>query len=86
MCVNNSQHSSAALPHLNEVGNKLCSLLYGAEDPSIAGMVLDSAFSNLFDLMMELVDVYKIRLPKFTVCHALVLSFSPTDILHSNID
>ncbi|KAL5729690.1 hypothetical protein ACHQM5_002603 [Ranunculus cassubicifolius] len=43
------------------------SLLYGADDPSIAGMVLDSAFSNLFDLMMELVDVYKIRLPKFTV-------------------
>ncbi|XP_010440048.1 PREDICTED: uncharacterized protein LOC104723387 [Camelina sativa] len=43
------------------------SLLYGAEDPSISGMVLDSAFSNLFDLMMELVDVYKIRLPKFTV-------------------
>ncbi|XP_052203200.1 uncharacterized protein LOC127808674 [Diospyros lotus] len=43
------------------------SLLYGGEDPSIAGMVLDSAFSNLFDLMMELVDVYKIRLPKFTV-------------------
>ncbi|KAK0598278.1 hypothetical protein LWI29_033230 [Acer saccharum] len=43
------------------------SLLYGAEDPSIAGMVLDSAFSDLFDLMMELVDVYKIRLPKFTV-------------------
>lgn len=43
------------------------SLLYGAEDPSVAGMVLDSAFSNLFDLMMELVDLYKIRLPKFTV-------------------
>ncbi|KAI4296100.1 hypothetical protein L6164_036087 [Bauhinia variegata] len=43
------------------------SLLYGAEDPSIAGMVLDSAFANLYDLMMELVDVYKIRLPKFTV-------------------
>ncbi|KAK6917908.1 Serine aminopeptidase, S33 [Dillenia turbinata] len=41
-------------------------LLYGAADPSISGMVLDSAFSNLFDLMMELVDVYKIRLPKFT--------------------
>ncbi|CAO2823559.1 unnamed protein product [Amaranthus hypochondriacus] len=43
------------------------SLLYGSEDPSISGMVLDSAFTNLFDLMMELVDVYKIRLPKFTV-------------------
>ncbi|XP_020100396.1 uncharacterized protein LOC109718539 isoform X2 [Ananas comosus] len=47
------------------------SLLYGAEDPSIAGMVLDSAFSNLFGLMMELVDVYKIRLPKFTVKMAI---------------
>ncbi|KAK7303471.1 hypothetical protein RJT34_14378 [Clitoria ternatea] len=43
------------------------SLLYGAEDPSISGMVLDSAFSNLYDLMMELADVYRIRLPKFTV-------------------
>ncbi|KAL3521787.1 hypothetical protein ACH5RR_014621, partial [Cinchona calisaya] len=47
------------------------SLLYGAEDPSIAGMVLDSAFSNLFQLMMELVDVYKIRVPRFTVKVAL---------------
>lgn len=43
------------------------SLIYGAEDPSIAGMVLDSPFSDLVDLMMELVDTYKIRLPKFTV-------------------
>jgi hypothetical protein len=43
------------------------SLLYGAEDPSIGGMILDSAFTNLYDLMMELVDVYKIRVPKFTV-------------------
>lgn len=60
----------------------MCSLLYGAEDPSIAGMVLDSAFSNLFDLMMELVDVYKIRLPKFTVCSL----FSPSYILHSNMN
>lgn len=42
-------------------------LMYGAEDPSIAGMVLDSPFSNLVDLMMELVDVYKVRLPKFTL-------------------
>jgi hypothetical protein len=44
-----------------------CSLMYGAEDPSIAGMVLDSPFSDLVDLMMELVDTYKVRLPKFTV-------------------
>ncbi|XXG64693.1 hypothetical protein AAC387_Pa05g2577 [Persea americana] len=47
------------------------SLLYGAEDPSIAGIVLDSAFSNLTDLMIELVDVYRIRLPKFTVKMAI---------------
>lgn len=43
------------------------SLMYGAEDPSIAGMVLDSPFSDLVDLMMELVETYKFRLPKFTV-------------------
>ncbi|OIV96032.1 hypothetical protein TanjilG_27136 [Lupinus angustifolius] len=43
------------------------SLLYGAEDPSIACMVLDSAFSNLYVLMMELADLNNIRLPKFTV-------------------
>ncbi|XWS13579.1 hypothetical protein CRYUN_Cryun36dG0049000 [Craigia yunnanensis] len=47
------------------------SLLYGAEDPSIAGMVLDSPFSDLVDLMMELVDTYKFRLPKFTVKFAI---------------
>jgi len=44
-----------------------CSLMYGAEDPSIAGMVLDSPFSDLVYLMMELVDTYRFRLPKFTV-------------------
>ncbi|XP_022858093.1 uncharacterized protein LOC111379015 isoform X3 [Olea europaea var. sylvestris] len=42
-------------------------LMYGAEDPSIAGMVLDSPFSNMVDLMMELVDSYKFRLLKLTV-------------------
>ncbi|KAG5011203.1 hypothetical protein JHK87_019718 [Glycine soja] len=41
------------------------------EDPSIAGMVLDSPFSDLVDLMMELVDTYKVRLPKFTVKFAI---------------
>lgn len=40
--------------------------MYGAEDPSIAGIVLDSPFSNLVDLMMELVGNYKYPLPKFT--------------------
>ncbi|VFQ60178.1 unnamed protein product [Cuscuta campestris] len=47
------------------------SLMYGADDPSIAGMVLDSPFSDLVHLMMELVDTYKIRLPKFTVKFAI---------------
>ncbi|KNA25610.1 hypothetical protein SOVF_005020 isoform A [Spinacia oleracea] len=47
------------------------SLMCGAEDPSIAGMVLDSPFSDLVDLMMELVDTYKVRLPKFTVKFAI---------------
>lgn len=48
------------------------SLMYGAEDPSIAGMVLDSPFSDLVDLMMELVDTYKVRLPKFTVSNGFI--------------
>jgi len=47
------------------------SLLYGVEDPSIAGMVLDSPFSNLMELMLELVDTYKFPLPKFTVKFAI---------------
>ncbi|CAI0466513.1 unnamed protein product [Linum tenue] len=47
------------------------SLMYGAHDPSIAGMVLDSPFSDLVDLMMELVDTYKFRLPRFTVKFAI---------------
>lgn len=41
--------------------------MYGADDPSIAGMVLDSPFSDLVDLMMELADTHAFRLPKFTV-------------------
>ncbi|KFK32200.1 hypothetical protein AALP_AA6G210300 [Arabis alpina] len=64
--LRNSNHVSRIGLWGRSMGAVTC-LLYGAEDPSIAGMVLDSAFSNLFDLMMELVDVYKIRLPKFTV-------------------
>ncbi|VFQ79825.1 unnamed protein product [Cuscuta campestris] len=73
----------AAVEYLRQDGNvsliglwgrsmgAVTSLMYGAEDPSIAGMVLDSPFSDLVDLMMELVDTYKIRLPKFTVKFAI---------------
>ncbi|KAK9288758.1 hypothetical protein L1049_017222 [Liquidambar formosana] len=66
------------------------SLMYGAEDPSIAGMVLDSPFSDLNDLMMELVDTYKIRLPKFTVKLAIqymrraILKKAKFDIMELN--
>lgn len=62
--------SNKCVSHIGLWGRSMgavTSLLYGSEDPLISGMVLDSAFCNLFDLMMELVDVYKIRLPKFTV-------------------
>lgn len=48
-------------------------------------MVLDSAFSNLYVLMMELVDVYKIRLPKFTV-QPLFLSFSLSTHIDKHVD
>ncbi|KAJ4847240.1 hypothetical protein Tsubulata_004645 [Turnera subulata] len=66
------------------------SLMYGAEDPSIAGMVLDSPFSDLVDLMMELVDTYKFRLPKFTVKFAIqymrkaILKKAKFDIMELN--
>ncbi|KAL0856988.1 hypothetical protein Bca101_062142 [Brassica carinata] len=56
---------------LGSFSRGLNSLMYGAEDPSIAGMVLDSPFSDLVDLMMELVDTYKFPLPKFTVKFAI---------------
>ncbi|KAL6971413.1 hypothetical protein U1Q18_031090 [Sarracenia purpurea var. burkii] len=66
------------------------SLMYGVEDPSIAGMVLDSPFSDLVDLMMELVDTYKVRLPKFTVKFAIqymrraILKKAKFDIMELN--
>ncbi|KAK1424502.1 hypothetical protein QVD17_19832 [Tagetes erecta] len=44
------------MQHITEVKFSILeSLMYGAEDPSIVGMVLDSPFSDLVDLMMELV-------------------------------
>jgi hypothetical protein len=47
------------------------SLQYGASDPSIAGMVCDSPFSRLHDLMLELTSTYRIRVPKSMVKLAL---------------
>ncbi|THF95804.1 hypothetical protein TEA_002823 [Camellia sinensis var. sinensis] len=80
---NEKDDLGAVVDHLRADGNisliglwgrsmgAVTSLMYGAEDPSIAGMVLDSPFSDLVDLMMELVDTFKVRLPKFTVKFAI---------------
>ncbi|KAL2341220.1 hypothetical protein Fmac_009160 [Flemingia macrophylla] len=80
---NEKDDLQAVVNYLRAVGNvsliglwgrsmgAVTSLMYGAEDPSIAGMVLDSPFSDLVDLMMELVDTYRFRLPKFTVKFAI---------------
>ncbi|XP_073308059.1 uncharacterized protein [Primulina huaijiensis] len=80
---NEKDDLQAVVKYLREDGNvsliglwgrsmgAVTSLMYGVEDPSIAGMVLDSPFSDLVDLMMELVDTYKVRLPRFTVKFAI---------------
>lgn len=39
-------------------------LLYSHLDPSIAGLVLDSPFSRLTDLMMEIVEEQKLPIPR----------------------
>mmetsp|Transcript_7763 Transcript_7763/g.48152 ORF Transcript_7763/g.48152 Transcript_7763/m.48152 type:complete len:413 (+) Transcript_7763:109-1347(+) len=40
-------------------------MLYAERDPSIAGMVVDSPFSRLTDLMVEICSTQQMRLPKF---------------------
>ncbi len=47
-------------------------LLYGDRDPSIAGMVLDSPFSNMRKLIDELARSYT-KIPGFLVAGALKL-------------
>lgn len=42
-------------------------LLYAERDPSVAGMVVDSPFSRLTDLMVEICETQQISLPKFMV-------------------
>lgn len=60
--------------------------MYGAENPSIAGMVLDSPFSDLVELMMELVETYKFRLPKFTVRNiSLILNRPKLELRNSSL-
>jgi len=48
-------------------------ILYGAEDPSIAGMVLDSPFASLEKLMHELVESQNYSIPSMFVSMAISL-------------
>ncbi|KAF6254056.1 Alpha/Beta hydrolase protein [Scenedesmus sp. NREL 46B-D3] len=48
-------------------------LLYSARDPDIAGMVLDSPFSRLTDLMLEIVVSQRLPIPKVMLKLALKL-------------
>eukprot|EP00210_Caulerpa_lentillifera_P002484 g2381.t1 len=48
-------------------------LLYSKRDPSISGMVLDSPFSKLNDLMLELVHEQQVPIPKALVRVALAI-------------
>lgn len=47
-------------------------LMYSRRDPTIAGMVLDSPFSKLNDLMLELVRDQQIPIPRALVRLALM--------------
>jgi pimeloyl-ACP methyl ester carboxylesterase len=48
------------------MGAVVC-LLYGQRDPSIAGIVLDSPFSNLVTLMEELACGQGLRIPRYLI-------------------
>ena len=48
-------------------------LLYSQRDPSVAGMVLDSPFSRLTALMLELASDQQLRVPKPLVRVALAM-------------
>ncbi|DBA78302.1 TPA: hypothetical protein ACH3X2_008248 [Trebouxia sp. C0005] len=65
-----------AIKHLRELGTvstiglwgrsmgAVTALLYSQKDPSIAGVVVDSPFSKLTELMLELVEEQKIPIPR----------------------
>eukprot|EP00884_Botryococcus_braunii_P014102 jgi/Botrbrau1/22693/Bobra.0132s0034.1 len=73
-------------------------LLFSHKDPSIAGVVVDSPFARLTDLMLELVEEQRLPIPKFFMKSALNLmkrsvkrragfdlsSVSPIDVVASS--
>jgi len=74
--VNEAEDLKACVEHLHSNGHvsliglwgrsmgSAASLIYASETPSVAGLVLDSSFSSLTELMMEIVAVYMPKLPK----------------------
>ncbi|KAL4418794.1 hypothetical protein ABPG77_010203 [Micractinium sp. CCAP 211/92] len=76
---------AAAVQYLREEGSSssiglwgrsmgaVTALLYSQKDPSVAGMVLDSPFSRLVDLMLELATDQQLRIPKPLVKVALAM-------------
>eukprot|EP00898_Chlorokybus_atmophyticus_P005065 jgi/Chlat1/555/Chrsp103S01006 len=89
--VHETEDLRAVVQHLRSTGRTshiglwgrsmgaVTSLLYGCTDPGIAGMVLDSPFSRLTDLVLELVDAYNVRVPK-AMCK-LALAYMRRSIL-----
>lgn len=73
-------------------------LMYSRRDPTIAGMVLDSPFSKLNDLMLELVQEQQVPIPRAFVKLALmamrrsvrkrakfdIYTISPVDIVNES--
>ncbi|KAL0388676.1 UNVERIFIED_CONTAM: hypothetical protein Sradi_2749400 [Sesamum radiatum] len=68
---NEKDDLKAVVDYLRADGNVSLIGLWGRSMGALLGMVLDSPFSDLVDLMMELVDSYKVPLPKFTVKFAI---------------
>ncbi|GFH14895.1 hydrolase_4 domain-containing protein, partial [Haematococcus lacustris] len=62
-------------------------LMYSARDPSIAGVVVDSPFAKLTDLMMEIVEEQQLPIPRMLTQGALFVmrhSVSPVDLVASS--
>ncbi|KAL4425310.1 hypothetical protein ABPG75_009326 [Micractinium tetrahymenae] len=76
---------AAAVQYLREEGSSssiglwgrsmgaVTALLYSQQDPSVAGMVLDSPFSRLVDLMLELATDQQLKIPKPLIKVALAM-------------
>ncbi|CAG9465878.1 unnamed protein product [Pedinophyceae sp. YPF-701] len=67
-CVVNHLRSSGLVTTIGLWGRSMgavTAMLYAERDPSVAGMVLDSPFSRLTDLMVEIVEKQELHVPRF---------------------